>query len=87
MNTLSISTFSFTFEEFEKEITQKFFGCLVKEYASVYEFVKVDEHKAHTLINITDMDIFGASLESDEAEVFDKRNNCKDSVYSLELIE
>tara|TARA_B100000579_G_C22119485_1_gene526863 strand:- start:280 stop:381 length:102 start_codon:yes stop_codon:yes gene_type:complete len=33
------------------------------------------------------MDKFGASLESDEAKEFDKRNNCKDIVYSLDLIE
>ena len=33
------------------------------------------------------MDKFGASLESDEAKEFDKRNNCKDTVYTLDLIE
>jgi len=38
MNTLIISTFSCTFEEFEKEITENFFGCLVKDYVSDYEF-------------------------------------------------
>ena len=54
---------------------------------SDYEFVNVKDHKAHTLINITDMDKFGASLESDEAKEFDKRNNCKDIVYTLDLIE
>ena len=53
---------------------------------SDYEFVKVNDHKAHTLIHITDMDKFGASLESDEAKEFDKRNNCKDSVYTLDLL-
>ena len=87
MNTLIISTFDCTFEEFEKEITEKFFGCLVKDYVSDYEFVKVNDHKAHTLINITDMDKFGAALESEEAKEFDKRNNCKDTVYALELVE
>ena len=87
MNTLIISTFSCTFEEFEKEITVNFFGCLVKDYVSDYEFVKINDHKAHTLIHITDMDKFAASLESDEAKEFDKRNNCKDTVYTLDLIE
>ena len=33
------------------------------------------------------MDKFGASLESDEAKEFDKRNNCKDIVYTLDLLE
>ncbi len=87
MNTLIISTFSCTFEEFEKQITENFFGCLLKDFVSDYEFVKVNDHKAHTLIQITNMDEFGASLESNEAKEFDKRNNCKDGVYSLDLIE
>jgi len=80
MNTLIISTFSCTFEEFEKEITENFFGCLVKDYVSDYEFVKVNNHKAHTLVHITDIDKFGASLEGDEAREFDKRNKGKDIV-------
>ena len=54
---------------------------------SDYEFVKVNDHKAHTLIHITDMNKFGASLESDEAKEFDKRNNFKDIVYNLDLID
>ena len=87
MNTLIISTFSCTFEEFEKEITENFFGLLVNDYVSDYEFIKVNDHKAHTLIYITDMDSFGASLERDEAKEFDKRNNCKDIFYTLDLIE
>ena len=87
MNTLMISTYSCTFEEFEKEITENFFGCLVKDYVSDNEFVKVNDHKEHKLIQITDMDEFGASLESNEAKEFDRRNNCKDVVYSLDLIE
>ena len=56
MNNLIISTFSCTFEEFEKEITEKFFGCVVKHYVSDYEFVKVSDYKAHPLIHSTDMD-------------------------------
>ena len=64
---LIISTFSCTFEEFKKEITEIFFGCLVKEFLSDYEFVKVKGHKDQT-------------LESDEDKEFDKRNNFKDTV-------
>ena len=56
MNTLIISTFSCTFEEFEKEMTKNFFGCLVKDYVSDDKFVKVNDHKTYTFIHITDMD-------------------------------
>ena len=78
MNNLIISTFSCNFEEFEKEITQDFFGCLVKDYVSDYQFVKVNDHKAHTQIHFNDIDKFVVSLETDEAKEFDKRNNCED---------
>ncbi len=33
------------------------------------------------------LDKSGASLESDEAKEFDKRNNCKYTVYALDLVE
>ena len=54
---------------------------------SDYEFVKVNEHKANTLICIIDIDKFGASLESDEAKELNKRNNCIDNIYTLDLIQ
>ncbi len=52
---------------------------------SDYEFVKVNDHKANTFINLIDMDKFGATLGSDEAKVFDKTNNGKDTFYNLYL--
>jgi len=65
MNNLIISPFNCTFEKFDKEITENFFGCLVKDYVSDYKFVKVNDHKARALMNITDMDKFETALESD----------------------
>ena len=44
---------------------------------SDYEFVKVNDHKAHTLIQITDMDKFGTSLVSDDAREIEKKINAK----------
>tara|TARA_B100000579_G_scaffold143183_1_gene116242 strand:- start:516 stop:806 length:291 start_codon:yes stop_codon:yes gene_type:complete len=81
------STFSITFEDFDKEITKNFFGCLVKDYVSDYQFVKVNYHQANTIIHFTDKDIFGEALESNEAKEFDKRNNCKDIIHPLVLIK
>ncbi len=54
---------------------------------SDYEFVKINDHKAYSLIHINDMDKFGASLESHEDKEFERGNNCKATVYSLDLIE
>tara|TARA_B100001029_G_C14885871_1_gene352597 strand:+ start:341 stop:604 length:264 start_codon:yes stop_codon:yes gene_type:complete len=87
MNTLIVSTFSCNFEEFEKEVTESFIGCLAKDYVNDYEFIKINDHKAHTFMNVTDWDGFGASFESEAAKEFDKRNNCKDIVYKIELVE
>jgi len=39
---------------------------------SDYEFVTVNDHKAHTPIHFTDMDKFASSLENDEAKEIDK---------------
>ena len=54
---------------------------------SDYEFVKVGKQKAHTFMNVTDWDRFGVCFESEEAKEFDKRNNFKDTVYKIELVE
>ena len=51
---------------------------MVKDYVSDYQFVKVNDHKAHTQIHFNDIDKFVVSLETDEAKEFDKRNNCED---------
>ena len=52
-----------------------------------YEFVKVNEHKSHLLMNCTDLEKLGAEMESPFAKEWDKKNNCRDTVYSIELVE
>jgi len=47
MNTLIISTFSCTFEEFKNDVTTLFLDEMCKEFVTDYEFVKVNEHKSH----------------------------------------
>ncbi len=85
MNTLIISTFSCTFEEFKTDVTG-FITAMGKEVVSEYEFVQAGEHKSHLLMNVLDMDALCAEMSSDEAKEWDKKNNCKDTVYSIELI-
>ena len=55
MNTLIISTFSCTFDSFKKDVT-RFITDMGKEVVSDYEFVKVDEHKSHLLMNVLAID-------------------------------
>jgi len=64
MNTLIISTFSCTFEEFKNDVTTLFLDEMCKEFVTDYEFVKVNEHKSHLLMNCTDLEKLGAEMES-----------------------
>ena len=86
MNTLIISTFSCTFEEFKKDISG-FITAMGKDVVSEYEFVKAGEHKSHLLMNVLNMDALFAEMTSEEAKEWDKKNNCKDTIYDIELVE
>ena len=86
MNTLIISPFSCTFEEFKNDVTTLFLEEMCKEFVTDYEFVKVNEHKSHLLMNCTDLEKLGAEMDSPFAKEWDKKNNCKDTVYSIELV-
>ena len=86
MNTLIISTFSCSFEDFERDVTG-FIVDMGKEVVSNYEFVKVNEHKSHLLMNVLNMDALCTEMTSDKAKEWDKANNCEDTVYRIELVE
>ena len=73
MNTLIISTFSCTFEEFKNDVTTLFLDEMCKEFVTDYEFVKVNEHKSHLLMNCTDLEKLGAEMESPFAKEWDKK--------------
>ena len=72
MNTLIISTFSCTFEEFKNDVTTLFLEEMCKEFVTDYEFVKVNEHKSHLLMNCTDLEKLGAEMESPFAKEWKK---------------
>ena len=86
MNTLIISTFSCTFEEFKNDISG-FITALGVDVISEYEFVQAGEHKSHLLMNVLDMKALAPEIASDAAKDWDKKNNCKDTVYGIELVE
>ena len=58
-----------------------------QEVFSEYECVQADDHKSHLLMNVLDMEALEAEMTSDAAKEWDKKNNCKDSVYAIELVE
>ena len=87
MNTLIISTFSCTFDEFKSDVTNLFLEDICKEFVTEYEFVKVNAHKSHLLMNCSDLKKLEAAMEDPFAKEWDKKNNCKDTVYAINLVE
>ena len=73
MNTLIISTLSCTFEEFKNDVTTLFLEEMCKDFVTDYEFVKVNKHKSHLLMNCTDLEKLGAEMESPFAKEWDKK--------------
>jgi len=86
MNTLIISIFSCTFEEFKTDVS-RFITAMGQDVVSEYEFVQAGEHEFHLLMNVLNMEVLEAEMTSDSAKEWDKKNNCKDSVYAIELVE
>ncbi len=87
MNTLIISTFSCTFDSFKKDVTELFLEDICKEFVTAYEFVKVDEHKSHLLMNVVDMEKLEAAMTCPICVEWDKKNNCQETVYKIDLVE
>ena len=83
MNTLIISTFSGTFEEFKTDVSG-FITVMGQEVVSEYEFVQAGQHKSHLLMKALDMEVLEAEMTSDAAKNWDKKN-CKDTSIQLSL--
>ena len=86
MNTLIISTFRCSFEEFKSDVTTLFLEDMCKDFVTDYEFVKVNDHKSHLLMNCHDLEKLGAVMQDPFVTEWDKKNNCKDKVYAIELV-
>ena len=83
---LIISTFSCSYDDFERDVTG-FITDMGKGVVSDHEFVKVNDHKSHLLMNVLDMDELCTEMTSDKAKEWDKANNCEDTVYVIDLVE
>ena len=49
--------------------------------------MQAGEHKSHLLMNVLDMEALEAEMTSDAAKEWDKKNNCIDTVYAIQLVE
>ena len=74
MNSLIISTFSSTFDEFKNDVTNLFLKDICKDFVSEYEFVKVNDHKSHLLLKWSDLEKLGAATDDPFTKGWDKKD-------------
>ena len=86
MNTLIVSTFTCSFESFEKFVAE-FHQEKGHKFVKEYELIKVNDGKSHLILRVIDHDGFADATSTPEMKEGDKGNGYEDTVYSLELIE
>ena len=84
MNLCVVSTYDCTVEDL-KALVQSFEEEM-RSCVSEWEIAEVNEHKAVTMLNVTDMDAFQTLMSSPRMTQWDADNNCVDVIYSLEKI-
>ena len=82
MNLCMVSTFDCTVDDFKAFVKEM--ESAINKFCSEYEVAEVNEHKAVTLANITDMEGFQELVTSPAVVEWDTANNCVDVIYSLE---
>jgi hypothetical protein len=65
----NISTYSCTFDEFKSDVANLFLEDICKEFVTKYEFVKVNDHKYHLVMNCTDLEKPGEVMVDQFAKV------------------
>ena len=60
---------------------------MCKDFVTNYEFVKVNDHKSHLLMKCTNLEKLGLVMEDPFVKEWDKKNGCKDTVYSIEPVQ
>ena len=84
MNLCVVSTYDCTVEDL-KALVQSFEEEM-RSCVSEWEIAEVNEHKAVTMLNVTDMEAFQTIMSSPRMTQWDADNNCVDVIYSLEQI-
>ena len=82
MNTLIVSTFDCSFEDFDKFVAD-FHEKEGYKYVEEYELIKVNVHKSHLILKVKDLEGFAAATSTPDMKKWDKENGYKDICYSL----
>jgi len=81
-----ICTFDCSFQYYEQTVKQ-----WVKEWGKGivfdYELVKINENKSHSFFTVSSVEFFSKMLDKEWTREWDKANNCKDTVYKLQLVQ
>ena len=86
MNTLIVSTFDCSFENFEKFVVN-FHEKEGHKYVEEYALIKVNENKSHLILEVKDLEQFAAATSTSDIKEWDKENGYKDICYSLPPID
>ena len=86
MNTLIVSTFDCSFEDFDKFVAD-FHEKEGHKFVEEYELIKVNEHKSHLILKVKDLEGFASATSTPEMKEWDKENGYKDICYSLTTVE
>ena len=84
MNLCVVSTFDCTVADFKAMVEEH--EEALRKVCSEWEIAEVNEHKAVTMMNVTDKDGFETLMTSPEFIEWNTANNCVDVIYSLEQI-
>ena len=84
MNTLIVSTFSCTFEDYEKTVAD-FHEKVGHKYVKDYEISKESDHKGHLVLNVINPQAFMGAAGMYFKD-WDAANGANYSIYSLTAI-
>ncbi len=85
-NTLIVSTFDCSFEDFDKFVTS-FHTKEGHKYLEEYELIMVNEYKSHLIIKVKDIEGFAVATSTPDMKEWDKENGYKDICKSLTPVE
>ena len=85
MNTCIRSTFKCTFEVFKAKVMEDEPNW--SRFVDEYQIAKVDDHNSIMLMNVLDFEAMEAFMTTDEMKAWDAEHGCRDTVYSLSLIQ
>ena len=86
MNIFIVSTFDCTVEDFKEFIEEPENEKEIALCVAEAEVIEVNPHKAISLLNVTNLDLFIQTVTSPKYKKWDEENNSVSSFYRLEKL-